>query len=393
MSIVVFIGPTLRVEAARKILDADYRPPAAQGDVYRAAQNRPWGIAIVDGYFEQVPAVWHKEILWAMSQGVHVFGASSMGALRAAELHSFGMIGVGAIFEAYRDGELMDDDEVTIVHADTDADCKPLSVAMVDIRATLSRALKLGVIDASEKAQCIELAKHCHYAERSYPKLCQDAIRSGMRCERAQELRAWFLAHSLSVKREDAQLLLRSLAHWRDRYPHRHSASFELEHTDAWHKLTRRIEATVARSDVPDTHPGILEALRLRPELHRKITSAALIRKLALMLFAQLGLELDSDCNAIERFRRNRALHSGQAAPTWMSENEVDRDGFVALARREAQVRLVAEALGRDLEAELIDELRTTGAYAELAAAARATLEQAGLVAAHRTSKDSLDAH
>jgi len=74
--------------------------------VLRALVDRPRVIGIVDGYFERVPAVWHKEILWAMSRGVHVLGAASMGALRAAELHPFGMVGVGAIFEGFRDGEL-----------------------------------------------------------------------------------------------------------------------------------------------------------------------------------------------------------------------------------------------------------------------------------------------
>ena len=47
-----------------------------------------------------------------MAAGTQVFGAASMGALRAAELAPFGMIGVGAIFAAYRDGRLTGDDEV-----------------------------------------------------------------------------------------------------------------------------------------------------------------------------------------------------------------------------------------------------------------------------------------
>ena len=85
--IVVFTGPTLPADQARAILpDALYLPPVAQGDVYRAAGHQPQAIALIDGFFEHVPAVWHKEILWAMAQGIHVFGSSSMGALRAAEL-------------------------------------------------------------------------------------------------------------------------------------------------------------------------------------------------------------------------------------------------------------------------------------------------------------------
>src|SRR5262249_10679056 len=112
VTIIVFTGPTLPPAEAAKILDATYRPPAAIGDVYRAAQQRPWAIGIIDGFFESIPSVWHKEVLWALAQGIHVYGAASMGALRAAELAAFGMTGVGMIFEAYRDGIIEEHDEV-----------------------------------------------------------------------------------------------------------------------------------------------------------------------------------------------------------------------------------------------------------------------------------------
>ena len=78
MSVVIFTGPTLSAADARRVLDAEYLPPASEGDVYRWARRGPQVIGIIDGYFERVPAVWHKEILWAMSRGIHVFGAASM---------------------------------------------------------------------------------------------------------------------------------------------------------------------------------------------------------------------------------------------------------------------------------------------------------------------------
>ena len=92
MSIYVFVGPTMGIDEASKYLDATFLAPVAQGDVYRIASQGARTIGIIDGYFESVPAVWHKEILWAMSQGVQVFGSASMGACRAAELHVFGMV-------------------------------------------------------------------------------------------------------------------------------------------------------------------------------------------------------------------------------------------------------------------------------------------------------------
>ncbi|HLE83613.1 MAG TPA: TfuA domain-containing protein, partial [Thermoanaerobaculia bacterium] len=140
MKAFIFCGPTLTSGEGAAELDAVFLPPAAQGDVYRATLERPWGIGIVDGYFERLPAIWHKEILWALSRGVHVFGSASMGALRAAELAAFGMEGVGAVFEAFRDGELEDDDEVAVLHGPAESDYRGVTDAMVDIRATLAAA-------------------------------------------------------------------------------------------------------------------------------------------------------------------------------------------------------------------------------------------------------------
>src|SRR5437763_12688169 len=126
MTIYVFTGPTLSADEGRAELDAVYLPPVSQGDLYRVARRSPQAIGIVDGYFERVPAVWHKEILWALTRGIHVYGSASMGALRAAELDVFGMVGVGEIFEAYRDGVLEDDDEVAVAHAYAEAGFRPV---------------------------------------------------------------------------------------------------------------------------------------------------------------------------------------------------------------------------------------------------------------------------
>ncbi len=111
MTAYVFVGPTLPPEQVHTSGDIVCLPPVALGDVYRVAQGGARVIGVIDGYFEGVPAVWHKEILWALSRGIHVFGSASMGALRGAELCTFGMRGVGRIFEAYRDGIFEDDDE------------------------------------------------------------------------------------------------------------------------------------------------------------------------------------------------------------------------------------------------------------------------------------------
>src|SRR6266851_4055190 len=211
MSAVIFTGPTLSAVDARMVLDADYRPPAAEGDVYRAAQGHPHLIGIIDGYFERIPAVWHKEILWAMSHGIHVFGAASMGALRAAELDAFGMEGIGAIFEAYRDGSLEDDDEVAVAHAGPEFGFRAVSEAMVDIRFTLGLALDAGALGAETYAALEAAAKALFYPNRNYAVILERAADLGAAEDELLRFREWLPTGRASLKRDDALAMLNAI--------------------------------------------------------------------------------------------------------------------------------------------------------------------------------------
>ncbi len=134
MRAVIFAGPSLPPSVAAGFAGIEWRPPVRQGDIYLAALSSPAIIGIIDGYFEIVPTVWHKEILWAMDQGIHVYGGASIGALRAAELADFGMTGIGQVYEQYRAGRLTDDDEVAVLHG-------PEEVGYVQVTIPASLAL------------------------------------------------------------------------------------------------------------------------------------------------------------------------------------------------------------------------------------------------------------
>src|SRR5947207_3105590 len=166
---IIFAGPSLPPKL-RPAADSslDWRPPVRQGELYQAALARPSIIGVIDGYFEVTPTVWHKEILWAMAEGIHVYGAASAGALRAAELDSFGMNGIGRIYEAFRDGRLEDDDEVAVLHGPEELGYPALTEAMVNIRATVSEAEHRGILMPELAAQLTEIAKALFYKERCY---------------------------------------------------------------------------------------------------------------------------------------------------------------------------------------------------------------------------------
>jgi hypothetical protein len=239
MTIIVFTGPTLPPDEAAKELDALYRPPVSEGDVYRAALETPRAIGIIDGYFENVPAVWHKEILHALSRGIRVFGSASMGALRAAELAQFGMQGVGAAFEAFRDGRLEDDDEVAVIHGPAELGYPMLSEAMVNIRRTLSDAHAGGVISSLTRLGLEQIAKQLPYRERAYHAILSRASAVGLAAEELADFKAWLPGGRVDQKREDAILMLRTMRDCLKPDRGAIEVAFHFEHTTLWETAAR----------------------------------------------------------------------------------------------------------------------------------------------------------
>src|SRR5581483_4979072 len=206
MNAVIFAGPSLPPRDRPRDPALSWRPPVRQGELYRAAREGPAIIGVVDGYFEATPTVWHKEILWAMAQGIHVFGAASIGALRAAELDGFGMGGVGRVYEAFRDGTLEDDDEVAVLHGPEELGYPALTEAMVNIRATIAAAVLDGVIAAETASALIAAAKDLLYKDRSYAAVLPHLPER----ERAA-LAAWLPHGRVDQKRLDAAAMVAAI--------------------------------------------------------------------------------------------------------------------------------------------------------------------------------------
>lgn len=247
MTLSIFTGPTISAEEARQHIDALFLPPAAQGDVYRAALNKPVAIGVIDGYFDRVASVSHKEILWAMAQGVHVFGAASMGALRAAELSRFGMEGVGTIYEAYACGDLEADDEVAVAHASAEDGYRPSSEAMVNVRATLRAAERAGVLSSATRERLEELARSMFYPDRCYPILLRRAAKEGIAPEELDALRAFLPAGRVDQKRLDAVSLLKTMSKQFERGAKPKQVRYHFEPTDAWEHIRERTDRRAAQ--------------------------------------------------------------------------------------------------------------------------------------------------
>jgi hypothetical protein len=247
MRAVIFAGPSLPPNARDNCgFEIDWRPPIRQGELYRAALEQPAVIGVIDGYFEVMPTVWHKEILWAMAQGIHVYGAASIGALRAAELDAFGMKGIGRIYEDFRDGVLEDDDEVALLHGPEELGYPPLTEAMVNIRGTLAKSIRQDIVSAALAAQLTVIGKALFYKERTYEGMLQRATASHLSAASLRDFADWLPQSRVDQKRLDALAMLHAIrAHQRDGMgPMR--VNFELADTAAWQSAKRQVDTNTA---------------------------------------------------------------------------------------------------------------------------------------------------
>ncbi len=202
MGLIVFAGPSLSSLDRSVFPEVDWRPPCEAGDLLRLDAGTEDVVCVIDGWFDHRPAVRHKEILELLSRGVRILGASSIGALRAAEMVPFGMEGVGAIFRAYAAGHITSDDEVALAHGPVDWNWRPLSVPLVDVRATLRRALRLRAITRMEADMLLRSARSFHYLDRTWQDVIAAAALQG---GAATTLAAWIRQSAVAQKQIDAR--------------------------------------------------------------------------------------------------------------------------------------------------------------------------------------------
>ncbi|MGA2447262.1 MAG: TfuA-like protein [Polyangiaceae bacterium] len=376
MRAIVFLGPTLPVAEAAARLDATYLPPAAQGDLYRAVMERPFAIGLVDGYFERVPAVWHKEILWAIKQGIHVFGAASMGALRAAELAPFGMRGVGRIYEAFRSGELEDDDEVAVAHGDAERGFIATSEALVNIRATLTSANGEGVIGSATRVELEKIARGLFYPDRSYARLLELAAGQGLSPTEIEALRAFLPQGRVDQKRADALDLLSAVDDCRRRGERPPPARFAFASTDAWHELVdwaERQPSAVATPDATGPEQVAAEA-RLSVRSWEAVAAKALNRAVAEASARFRGVADRDECVA-RTDQRLRALHvestSEQSFERWLAELGLNAEEYRRSLERSVEMDWLREQYRGRMDRHIVDELRARGDYEALEVRAR----------------------
>lgn len=264
MSIHVFAGPTLGLdEISRQLESAHVHGPVRHGDLLRLNLGEGDIALLIDGLYHHHPPIRHKEILEVMANGATVAGAASMGALRAAELWQYGMIGIGRVFRMYADGLIDSDDEVAVVHT-PGPECRLLSIALVDIRHCLSNCTDEGVLNESDADELLLVARELPYPRRSWRMIERVAAQRHSRLASAFEKMSSFLAQHPEIgnlKLSDAML---AIDHVRNgSLSKRRPAPAEWRHSAEWRTVhLRRWIGEFTGVEVSGVHVGHAAVLR-----------------------------------------------------------------------------------------------------------------------------------
>lgn len=232
-------------------------------------------IGLVDARFEAGQTVLHKEILFALSIGAHIWGAASMGALRAAECAAFGMRGFGRIFEMVQSGVIEDDAEVALQYGPAELGYPALSEPLANIRATLEAAVAASVIDDTAAALLLQAAGATPFKQLGWDRLVSGSADKAA----AAQLAAWLPEGRVDQKALDALALAQAMGDAQSAGLARFEAEFVFEETTHWRRLRARFESESGRDDAGAD--GVMDEVRLDPLLYEELLVRAFARRAA----------------------------------------------------------------------------------------------------------------
>lgn len=171
----MFVGPTgigISAEVFRAA-GVTVHAPAERGSFEPYLDGcPPQTLVLVDGVFDQVLSVSHKEIMAALAVGHHIWGLSSMGAIRAAELATFGMCGFGSVYNRFMANPEMPDDEVALLHAPPPLSI-PISEPLVHLIDALAYLRVCGMINEACELVVVQCLRSMWFGDRTIASTVQ----------------------------------------------------------------------------------------------------------------------------------------------------------------------------------------------------------------------------
>lgn len=210
-STLVFAGGSISRRDVPPDEDLVWAGPAEQGDMVAAVLEGFENILVIDGYFYTKFPCTTLEVMLALENGVNVFGASSIGALRAVELDAWGMVGMGRVYEYLKKQEIKPYHVVAQTYDEAD---RPLTTPLIQIVYFLVCASSDGIVTREEHESLRNAADEIHFTFLSFESFFRSAGSSGaVPPQKVTALRDYYASKGVAhfdIKKQDALKLLES---------------------------------------------------------------------------------------------------------------------------------------------------------------------------------------
>lgn len=203
-SIIMFAGPSITKIPEKFFSKITVCPPIKTGDLEPLISLQPRICVIIDGVFSKNRAITPFECIELINLGWIVIGSSSMGALRAADLYSMGMIGIGEVYNMYRLGICTSDADVAVVYDFSNAAYKELTISLVHVRSLLQGLENKQLIDAIKSRKLLLKAKQIIWYERTLDYLLNEWLSCKLDLHLNDLIKAMFESQEFDPKKLDA---------------------------------------------------------------------------------------------------------------------------------------------------------------------------------------------
>ena len=356
MSAIIFVGPSLlsSIESSPRI---EVRPPAVAGDIYRAVRSGAELIGLIDARFEDGQTVLHDEILYALSKGAHVWGAASMGALRAVECAPFGMLGFGEIFEMYRAGRIDGDHEVAMQYGPDELGSPALTIPLVNVRATLDSSVENGILNASEAGTVLSTALGLYYKNLTWESVLEELASAAI----GSKLQNWLPEGYVDLKNQDARVLIDSIESFMADSVVPHIPTFEFQETVFWKSFVVTQERSFSSLSGQDA--DVIDELRLDPLRYSDAVQRAFARRMARNGYPE---NFQGGVSTADEIRVDFGLMTASSFADWLAENRTDEALIAQFLDKDAHLEKTQEAVAASLALDILDELRAENEFGPL---------------------------
>jgi len=200
---VVFVGPSLPERSRSNFGAVTWRPPARRGDLEQLDLRPGARVALIDGYLVQQHPPSPTEVFGLLDRGYEVWGCSSLGALRAAELRNHGVRGFGWVYHRVVDRTITYDDEL-VATLDPRSD-EATALFLANIRFGLDELVAANRVSSPRARVLVDGLRAVHFEQRTSLFCRSLATAAGLTVPAIDYLL------TVDIKRQDAAGLLKRL--------------------------------------------------------------------------------------------------------------------------------------------------------------------------------------